>query len=241
MKRIISAFLTIMLVCTIFPCGNVKAASDKKEAGEAYAVIIQKYLDAYEAAKDKNYDAIDEDVNVEYLGAFDNKSDVPVYKIFDFNGDGNLELFIGVRKDRTVVAIYDVYTFQNGKAVQLMSNIGYPEGTCSLRKNGIIANNWSGNFYEYGVIYHKMPKKNAKLSNVVELHYTIDVKTKKRICKKTVKGKTTIITKAQAKKIDKKYSKKQKVTFYQLTSKAIKNVEKGKFTYSGQKKWKATT
>ena len=49
MKRIISAFLAIMLACTIFPCGNVKAASDKKEAGEAYAVIIQKYLDAYEA------------------------------------------------------------------------------------------------------------------------------------------------------------------------------------------------
>ena len=120
MKRIISTFLTIILACTIFPYGNVKAASDKKEAGEAYAVIIQKYLDAYEAMKDDNYDAIDEDVNPEFMSGFYNKSDVPVYRIFDFNGDGSLELFIGVKQGSTYVTIYDVYTFQNGKAVQLM-------------------------------------------------------------------------------------------------------------------------
>lgn len=241
MKRIISAFLAIMLACTIFPCGNVKAASDKKEAGEAYAVIIQKYLDAYEAVKDNNYDAVDEDVNAEYLGAFYNKSDVPVYRIFDFNGDGSLELFIGVKQDNTYVTIYDVYTFQNGKAVQLMNGIGYRAGTCSLRKNGIIADNWSGSAFESGVIYHKLPKNKTKLSDVVEVQYITNEKTGKMTYKKIVKGKTTTITEAQAKKIEKKYSAKQKVTFYQLTSKAVKNVKQGKLTYSGQKNWKATT
>ena len=239
-KKMLSIMLAFAMVCVCIPGSNVEAASTKKQAGKAYAKIIQKYLDAYELRKEGNYDDIDESVNAEYTGGFYYETDIPVYRIYDYNGDGSLELFIGIKRESGTTTIYDVYTFRKGKAVQLMSGIGYRAGTCSLRKNGIIEDSWSGSAFEYGVTYHKLPKKKTKLSDVVSISYTYDM-AGNATCKKTVKGKTTIITEAAAKKIEKKYSKKQKVTFYKLTDKAIKKVTKGKFTYSGQKHWKVTT
>ena len=220
----------------------VPSTADKeKNVGNKYSAIIKKYLDAYDYVKKKQYDKIDSSVNLEYAGGFYDKNCVPVYKIFDFNGDGTKELFVGIKNGKSTVTIYDVYTFKNGKTIQLMKDIGYRGGYCSLRKDGIIADNWSGSAFSFGVIYHRLPKNKTKLTNVVELRYSVSGKTGKTTCKKIVNGKKTSISKAQAKKIEKKYSKKLSVTFYKLTGTAVNSVKQGEFIYSGQKKWKVTT
>lgn len=209
--------------------------------GYKYSAIIKKYLDAYEYVKKKQYDKIDSSVNMEYASGFYNKSGIPVYRVLDLNGDGTKELFVGIKNGKSTVTIYDVYTFKNGKVIRLMKDIGYRAGNCSLRKDGIIADDWSGSAFSFGVIYHKLPKNKTKLTDVIELRYSVNSKTGKTTCKKIVNGKKTSISKAQAKKIEKKYSKKLSVTFYKLTGTAVNNVKKGKYTYSGQKKWKVTT
>lgn len=209
--------------------------------GYKYSAIIKKYLDAYEYVKKKQYDKIDSSVNMEYASGFYNKSDIPVYRVLDLNGDGTKELFVGIKNGKSTVTIYDVYTFKNGKVIRLMKDIGYRAGNCSLRKDGIIADDWSGSAFSFGVIYHKLPKNKTKLTDVIELRYSVNSKTGKTTYKKIVNGKKKSISKAQAKKIEKKYSKKLSVTFYKLTGTAVNNVKKGKYTYSGQKKWKVTT
>lgn len=242
-KLIVILPVLVMAIGFIFSNGiEVKAASKKQKTGQAYAKIIKEYQKAYKYAKTgKDYTKLN--INREFVYAvqpYGYGDGTPVYRIMDFNKDGNQELFIALERGETAT-IYDVYTFHNGKAVRLMEGIGYRAGTCSLRKGGIIADHSTGGAASVMAQYHKLPKKSEKLKTIVTL--SMDGFSEKPFYK-IVKGKKTYITEKQYHKLEKKYEKKYKkikVTFYKVDSKAIKNVKKGKFNYKGQKSYKVTT
>lgn len=238
MKKLILLILSAVLIFSGIPCMDVEAADINKQAGKAYADIIQNYLEVFESIKNDpdNADWGNSNINPEFGGASHYSwNEAAIYRIMDYNSDGIPELFIGLDSG----TIYDVYTFYNGKAVQLMEDIGYRAGTCILCKNGIIKDMWSGSAFNSGVKFHKL-KKN-KLSTVIELEYDSFSTTKPTIYTKKVNGKTTNINQNQYKRLYKKYDKPIEVTFYKVNSKAIRNIRKGTFTYKNQKKWNLKT
>ena len=235
-KLIVALSVLIMAVMFVFATGTeVEAASKKQKTGKAYAKIIKEYQKAYRYAKTgKDYTKLD--INYEFVAS--GGDGTPVYRIMDFNKDGNQELFVGLTSGEEWATIYDVYTFHDGKAVQLMQGIGYRSGTCCLRKKGIIESHSSGSAADTHYDFYKIPNKGNALKTVIAL--VINLRDKKPYSK-IVNGKRTFISKKQHDKLYKKYSKKIKVTFYKVDSKAIKNVKKGKFNYKGQKSYRVTT
>lgn len=238
MKKIITIVLSAILMVLIFPCGNVEAESIKKQAGKSYAKIIQSYLKVYNLAKENSYDYADDNVvNLEFVEAVGYSKGV-IYRISDYNKDGTPELFIGLRTTNSSGMIYDVYTFDKGKAVQIMNGIGYRGGTCIFCKDNIIKDMWSDSAVRSGVIFHKMPRNMKKLTDVISLEYSVVYDTGEVICTKNVNGKITKISESEYNKSYKKYDKPVKMTFYKADSKALKTIKKGVFTYYNQKKWK---
>ena len=255
-KKFVAAMLTISLIFLIIPAGNAGAAnSTNKKAGKAYAKIISRYLETYKTVK-KNASSIDvkerpngdygfyyngkwlDGVNywfidaVQYGFTMEEPSDrytaKVVYKIMDFNKDGTPELFIGLSPE---CLIYDVYTFDKGKPVQLMEGLGSRDASCTLCKNGIIANISSWSASSSKTTYHKIARS-KRLTDIIALgqengHYT-----------KTENEKTTVINKKEYDRLERKYYNPLKITFYQADAKAIKNIKQGKFSYKNQKSWK---
>lgn len=241
-KLIVALSVLAMAIVFIFSSGTeVEAASKKQKTGKAYAKIIKEYQKAYQYAKTgKDYKKLN--INYEFVFAvqpYGYGDGTPMYRIMDFNKDGNQELFIGLARDN-ISTIYDVYTFHNGKAVQLMEGIGYRAGSCSLRKGGIIVDT-DGYGYYTSWRFHKLPKNKSQFKTV-SITQDWSHEKQKKVYSQKVKGKWKNISKQKYDKIYKKYDKKKlKVTFYKIDSKAIKNVKKGKFNYKGQKSYKITT
>ncbi len=211
------------------------------QAGKAYAKIIKRYLDAYELAQKDAYDfdkIEDDGINLEFVSAARSSKEM-VYRVMDYNQDSTPELFLGLRMQESSGFIYDVYTFDAGKAVQLMEGIGYRAGTCSFCKNNIINDSWSNSAAKGGVTFHKMPKDKKELIDFVVLIH--DYESGAGVFTKKVNGRVKTIDQAEYDRIYNKYDKPVKITFYKADQKAIKKMKNGKFAYSGQKKWRMNT
>ncbi len=239
MKKLIALMLSVVFIFSIIPAGNAHAADINQQAGQAYADIVQEYLNTFETVKNNpDYDWEKSPVNTEFIIA--SQYDVnqhTIYRIMDYNNDGIPELFIGLSGG----TIYDVYTFDKGKAVQLMINIGYRAGTCILCKNGIIKDMWSGSAFENGVKFHKLQKNKNKLTTIMELTYDSSSATGDVICTKKVNGRKAKISTKQYTRLYKKYDKPVSETFYKADSKAVTSIRQGSFTYPDQKKWTRKT
>ena len=164
MGMMLLAFV-MMCTCVMGDLTYAQAASVKKQAGKAYAEILNQYLQVNKEVKNnaswEDDDVSYPNVNLEYLVECRHEDTIPVYRIFDYNGDGTPELFIGVKWDQKAATIYDVYTFHKGKAVQLMEGIGWRNGSCRFRKNGIIEDCFNqGAFFMVYVIIKCQKRKN---------------------------------------------------------------------------------
>lgn len=237
MKKLLSLIISAVLIFSVFPNMNVEAANTNKEAGKAYADIIQNYLTAAELGADAE---VSDKINPEFLGGLYYSSGT-MYRIMDYNNDGVPELFVGLKSSGfDSGTIYDVYTFYKGKAVQLMTDIGYRAGSCILCKNGIIKDIWADGATHSGVKFHKLPKNKNRLKTAIELEVLGDGYGEAAYTK-IVNGKTTKISEKQYIKLYQKYDRPIKTTFYKADSKAISNIRNGSFTYQNQKNWKIKT
>lgn len=249
-KRTALSVLAFALMLSAIPFEPVKAASSiNKQSGKAYAEIIRRYMQAFETVKndpkaveikeksggeycfyyngkwmdDVNYWFIFE---VQYMYAMGSGHESPTYKIMDFNKDGVPEMFIGLSEG----TIYDLYVFKNGKAVQLIQNMGSRTALCTPCKNKIIAEHSSGAFANLRTVFHKI-SDSGKLTDVMILSMDNDCYTK------TKNGRIFTISKAEYNRIWQKYAKPVKMTFYEADSRAVETVRNGEFFYKGQKKF----
>lgn len=242
MKKLIATILILILIFSVIPAGNTEAASIKKQAGQAYADVLERYIEAYRAKKNNfEYYSIskssDDDLVIGYtndIGDFNVISEFMmeaqsgglIYRIMDWNKDGTPELFIASPKGK----IYAAFTYDGNDAVYLMSS--FQTTNCVLCKDGIIGR-WVEGGAGGNVWIDKISKN--KLKHVVELGSYYEGK---MFYTQTKNGKTTNISEAKYTKLSKKYCKPLKVKSYKSDNKAVKNIRNGKFTYSSQKSWK---
>lgn len=224
---ILAFIFLLMFVYIIATPRSLEAASINKRAGKAYAKIIQKYMDTYKIAQNKafEYDAdynyyykgkSYSDINSEFIYAayppYGEGEDV-IYRIMDWNKDGTPDLFVGLSHG----TIYDVYTFNKGKAVRLMKDIGYRTGTCILCEDGIIADFSSGSASAGQEIFHRI-SENKQLIDIVTLSSD----------------------ETEYDQIHRQYYKPIRVKFYKADSKAVRKIKNGTFSYKNQKTYKIT-
>lgn len=142
-----------------------------------YARIVELYSDVFETVKNDEkfweYEDITEiypeygDVNIEYIYECNYEGNYPAFILYDLNGDGTSELFVGLGSEAgRMSAVYDVYTFQDGRLVQLMAGIGYRAGSCIFCEGGIIKDVSSGSAFSYTVAFHTLPVNGMKLETI---------------------------------------------------------------------------
>lgn len=104
----------------------------------------------------------------EYLNAMGSPEAEPVYVLHDLNNDGIEEFFIGLKfnYDIPYYVIYDVYTWKDGRAYQLMRGIGYRNGSCKICENGVIEDNYSGSAWDGQTLYHILPEGGIELETI---------------------------------------------------------------------------
>ena len=57
MKKLIALMLSVVFIFSIIPAGNAHAADINQQAGQAYADIVQEYLNTFETVKNNpDYD-----------------------------------------------------------------------------------------------------------------------------------------------------------------------------------------
>lgn len=142
---------------------------------EAYAVIVEGYKDAYELVQQSGPEGLNlEFINENYLYASTEDDVVPGFHVEDINGDGTPELFVGLMDPNGYYEpiIYDFYTYHNGTAQQLMSDLGYRSASCVLCEGGYIQNSYSSSAYEGGIEYLYL-EPNATVLSLKEEVYSI--------------------------------------------------------------------
>lgn len=150
--------------------------------GASYADIAERYYTVGQYMKEVNdismAMAVAEDSYIcdEYLSALGNPEAVSVYALHDLNNDGIEEFFVGLKfdYDTPYYEIYDVYTWKDGRAYQLMRGIGYRNGSCKICKNGVIEDNYSGSAWEWQTIYHILPEGGIELETIDSVSSTMD-------------------------------------------------------------------
>lgn len=114
----------------------------------------------------------------EYLSAIGSQEaePVPVYVLHDLNNDGIEEFFIGLKFNygTPYYEIYDVYTWKDGRAYQLMRGIGYRNGSCKICKNGVIEDQYSGSACDWQTLYHILPEGGIELETIDSVASTLD-------------------------------------------------------------------
>ena len=230
MKKLLLLILT--LTFSVIPSTDVKAADVNKQAGKAYADIIQQYLTAEKLGEDAFNNPELKDVNPFFIGkhSYYNGGNAS-YCIKDINSDGIPELFIGE---------FDICTYHNGKVVHFKSdNWAVPLGErvrYTLCKNGIIEITQGAAAYDY-TEYFKLPKNKGNFKSLcyLSISFSMDSHSKASYYK-IVNKKNKEISEEKYNKLLKKYRKPVKLTFYDADSKAVDNLRNGIVSYPGQKK-----
>ena len=133
--------------------------ANMKYMWEAYADIVKKYYDAQ-----NDYEKDGEIPIGDYNDLYFQKASDQVFLVHDINSDRVPELFIGRCYSRDYI-IYDAYTWVDEKATRFLENIdiGYRNGTCDIRENGIILSFFSGSAWTYGFDVFKLPSHGSKV------------------------------------------------------------------------------
>ena len=233
MKKLLSLILSAVLIFSVFPSMNVEAANTNKEAGKAYADILQQYLTAEKLIEELGYDVWNhfensglEDVTPKFIGMYlGDTCDEVSYCIKDINNDGIPELFISE---------FEICTYYNGKAVHLERDLGERTNS-TLCKNGIVEI-WGHAAAYCERDFYKLPKNKGKLKIVCNLGYSLNGATNKMTYHYKINGKSKTISEEKYNNLLKKYRKPVKLTFYDADSKAVDNLRNGMVSYPGQKK-----
>lgn len=153
-------------------------------SGASYADIAERYFTVGQYMKEvKDVSkamlvAGDSYICDEYLNAIGSPEaePEPVYVLRDLNNDGIEEFFIGLKfnYDTPYYEIYDVYTWKDGRAYQLMRGIGYRNGSCKICKNGVIEDNYSGSAWDWQTLYHILPEGEIELETIDSVASTKD-------------------------------------------------------------------
>ena len=215
--------------------GRAKADTLK----ECYAEILGEYRLAFQDREHAlNYPSPLYYLNPQYvMSALTMTDAVPVYRLMDLNGDGRDELMVGLyQKSEKKVMIFDAFTYRGGDAKRLKKDIGYRSGTFGLRKGKVIESRWSGGAPDNGVTYYQMDKDTKKLKTLAKLRTTLAEDGTRTFYKGS-----KVITEKQYNGYIAKYGKVTKYVFRELTNEAERAAKNGKFSYSGQKKWKVAT
>lgn len=199
---------------------------------QAYANKVSRYLKIFNAVQKDGDDAKlpSSGFNQEFVnGCKSIENGVPAFLLKDINNDGTLELFIGIaeKNNKKSFTIYDVFTFQNGKAIRLMSNIGYRAGTCILCENGVIKDYGSSSASEGFVKMHKLPKNGTKLKTVA----MVSRMNGKYYVHSTTTTSTTKISKKDYDKIVNNY-KEITVKASTITSSVVKKLQNGTYYFT---------
>lgn len=154
--------------------------------GEAYARIMLDYENVFQELK--TYGQVMgeyPEINAEFLsgasGSVQNGEKHTRFLLYDLNGDGTPELFIGTG-DREMLehcTIYAIYTFQGGNAIPLMEGIGYRRGTCIICEDGVIKDQSSGSAFDGMIQYRSLPENGTALEDVeaISVHSTMSDQT----------------------------------------------------------------
>ena len=145
------------------------------DIAERYYTVGQ-YMKEVKAASKAMVVAGDSYICDEYLYAIGSPEAEPVYVLRDLNNDGIEEFFIGLKfnYDTPYYEIYDVYTWKDGRAYQLMRGIGYRNGSCEICKNGVIEDNYSGSAWDWQMLYHVLPEGGIELETIDSVTSTIE-------------------------------------------------------------------
>lgn len=252
MKKILAVCLALVFMLVAIPMQSVEAADNiKKRAGKVYADIIERYMEAYQIARnggfeDRKKDESDQntypykngewydDVSEGFITASEMYKDAKaIYRIVDWNKDGTPDLFIGMDVDAGTgyKGVLAAYTFKGNKAVKLMHWGGYRMGTGVLCKDGKIKNYMSCGA-TCGISSFYKISKTKKLKTVLIEH---DYYTNKYFLTKN--GKKQAISEKKFNSLSKKYDSEYKsvdVKFYRVDPKALENMRKGIFSYKTQ-------
>lgn len=150
--------------------------------GASYADIAERYYTVGQYMKAVNdvstamVVAGDSYICDEYLAALGSREPVTVYVLHDINKDGIEEFFIGLKfdYDTPYYEIYDVYTWKDGRAYQLMRGIGYRNGSCKICENGVIEDHYSGSAWDWQTLYHILPEGGTELETIDCVASTMD-------------------------------------------------------------------
>lgn len=139
----------------------------------SYAQIVSRYQNALEDLKNNGMpEQTPDGVNPEFLASLSLSSAVLPetvgFQLYDLNTDGIPELFVGMNYDEPNedLFVYDVYTWSDGQAMQLMDDIGYRAGTCEICEGGIIKDEYSSSAADSGIDFHRLPAGGKALETV---------------------------------------------------------------------------
>ncbi len=142
---------------------------------DAYASVAELYFragDLQQKLRDIEYVEIatgNLPIQTEYLIAVQDPEATPIFLLYDLNEDGTDELFIGIRftwNEPIDYIIYDVYTWQDGRAYRLMDHIGYRNGSCEISSGGVIVDRSSGSAWDSGTIIWTLPENGTALERL---------------------------------------------------------------------------
>lgn len=95
------------------------------------------------------------------------------FMLKDLDGNDIPELFIcRATEDFTIGVIYHVFTWQDGKTIELLSNLGYRNGICTICQDNLLVVESSGTSTDYGNTVFYLAKNSTELS-VAEQFYAI--------------------------------------------------------------------
>lgn len=137
-----------------------------------YADIVQRYFDVYQSASTPtSRSTCPDNINPDFYTAVptarqsSSMQTEPVFSLYDLNSDGIPELFIGLQTNG-IMNVFDVYTYKDNNAIQIMKDIGYRKGSCELCENGIIKDSSSSSWQDCQIQYHRLPVNDTQLETI---------------------------------------------------------------------------
>lgn len=148
---------------------------------EGYTIVLNAYREEAEKISKEglywdSYDEIPAIPNVEDTiieMEFYNQFGPFAFILKDLDGNGIPELFIcRATEEYDSGVIYHIFTWQNGKTIELLGNLGYRSGICTICQDNMLRVDASGTGTDYGTTIFYLPE-NATILKRFEEFYAI--------------------------------------------------------------------
>jgi len=146
---------------------------------EGYTIVLNAYREEAEKISKEglywdSYDEIPAIPNVEDTiieMEFYNQFGPFAFILKDLDGNGIPELFIcRATEEYDSGVIYHIFTWQNGKTIELLGNLGYRSGICTICQDNMLRVDASGTGTDYGSTIFYLPENGTSLKRYEEFY-----------------------------------------------------------------------